>query len=39
MAKKIIRKLGAPLQKTLDALKRKRNQRLMMSYVLKINVK
>ncbi len=39
MAKKIIRKLGAPLQKTFDTLKRKRTQRLMMSYVLKINAK
>lgn len=39
MTKKIIRKLGAPLQKAVDALKRKRNQRLMMSYVLKINTK
>ena len=39
MAKKIIRKLGAPLQKTLDALKKKRSQQLMMSYALKINVK
>lgn len=39
MGKKIIRTLGAPLHKTLDALKRKRNKRLMMSYVLKIGVK
>lgn len=39
MAKKIIRTFGASLQKAFDSHKRKRNQRLMMSYVLKINVK
>lgn len=36
MTKKIIQKLYAPFQKIGDDFQRKRNQRLMMAYILKI---
>lgn len=36
MIRSIIRKTCSPIQIILDAIRRKRRQRLMMAYVLKI---
>lgn len=36
MTKKIIQKLYAPFQKIWDDIHKKRNQQLMMAYVLKL---
>lgn len=38
MTRKVIKKLYTPIQKIRDDLERKRNQRLMMSFALKIKV-